>query len=75
MRLPLATANGAASFWAWTAALIALAIVAPFFLYPIFLMNALCMALHLYTVDLALRGGSRRNWRFLSAWRLPPRLD
>jgi branched-chain amino acid transport system permease protein len=45
MRLPLATGNGAASFWAWTAALVALAIVAPFFLYPIFLMNALCMAL------------------------------
>ena len=45
MRLPLATGNGAASFWAWTAALVALAIVAPFFLYPVFLMNALCMAL------------------------------
>src|SRR4029077_20689865 len=29
----------------WTIGLIALAIVAPFFLYPIFLMKALCMAL------------------------------
>ena len=45
MRLPLATGNGAASFWAWTVGLVALAIVAPFFLYPVFLMNALCMAL------------------------------
>ena len=45
MRLPLATGNGAGTFWAWTAALVALAIVAPFFFYPIFLMNALCMAL------------------------------
>ncbi len=45
MRLPLAAGNGAASFWAWTAALVALAVVAPFFFYPIFLMNALCMAL------------------------------
>jgi branched-chain amino acid transport system permease protein len=31
--------------WVWTAALVALALVAPFFFYPIFLMNALCMAL------------------------------
>ncbi|MGD9615266.1 MAG: branched-chain amino acid ABC transporter permease [Alphaproteobacteria bacterium] len=45
MRLPIATGNGAASFWAWTAALVALAVIAPFFFYPIFLMNALCMAL------------------------------
>jgi len=29
----------------WTAALIALALAAPFFIYPIFLMRALCMAL------------------------------
>ena len=29
----------------WTAALIGLALVAPFFLYPLFLMRALCMAL------------------------------
>src|SRR5215212_7549806 len=55
MRLPLATGNGAAgngatgngaaAFWVWTAVLAVLAIIAPFFLYPIFLMNALCMAL------------------------------
>src|SRR3954463_6094115 len=45
MRLPLATGNGAGAFWTWTALLIALAIVAPFFFYPVFLMNALCMAL------------------------------
>src|SRR3954451_21680764 len=45
MRLPLATGNGAGAFWIWTALLIALALVAPFFLYPVFLMNALCMAL------------------------------
>ena len=45
MRLPIATGNGAASFWAWTAALVAIAVIAPFFLYPVFLMNALCMAL------------------------------
>src|SRR5829696_6348840 len=32
-------------FWAWTAGLVALALVAPFFLYPVFLMKALCMAL------------------------------
>src|SRR3954451_20399348 len=50
MRLPLATGNGATGngggpFLAWTALLIALAILAPFFFYPTFLMNALCMAL------------------------------
>ncbi len=45
MRLPIATGNGAASFWAWTTALVAIAVIAPFFLYPVFLMNALCMAL------------------------------
>src|SRR3954454_23883510 len=31
--------------WAWTAGLIALAVVAPFFVYPVFVMKALCMAL------------------------------
>src|ERR1051326_7734110 len=31
--------------WMWTAGLIALAAAAPFFLYPVFLMKALCMAL------------------------------
>jgi branched-chain amino acid transport system permease protein len=45
MRLPLTNADGNAAFWAWTAALVALAVAAPFFLYPVFLMNALCMAL------------------------------
>src|SRR3954469_25398981 len=45
MRLPLATGNEAGAFWTWTALLVALAIVAPFFFYPVFLMNALCMAL------------------------------
>jgi branched-chain amino acid transport system permease protein len=32
-------------FWVWTAGLVALVLVAPFFLYPVFLMKALCMAL------------------------------
>jgi branched-chain amino acid transport system permease protein len=45
MRLPVATGNGAGPFRVWAALLVALAIIAPFFLYPIFLMNALCMAL------------------------------
>src|SRR5438128_10944498 len=52
MRLPLARGNGTASFWAWTVALAALAIVAPFFLYPVFLMNALCMALFVCAFNL-----------------------
>jgi len=37
------SANRAA--WAWTAGLIALAVLAPFFVYPVFVMKALCMAL------------------------------
>src|SRR6266446_1202563 len=37
--------GGATAARLWTIGLIALAIVAPFFLYPIFLMKALCMAL------------------------------
>src|SRR3954463_12262391 len=37
------SANRAA--WAWTAGLIALAVLAPFFVYPVFVMRALCMAL------------------------------
>jgi branched-chain amino acid transport system permease protein len=36
---------GARAARLWTAGLVALAIVAPFFLYPVFLMKALCMAL------------------------------
>src|SRR5437868_5038107 len=31
--------------WVWAAGLIALAVIAPFFFYPVFLMKALCMAL------------------------------
>jgi branched-chain amino acid transport system permease protein len=38
-------AAGATSFWAWTAGLVALALVAPFIVYPVFVMQALCMAL------------------------------
>jgi branched-chain amino acid transport system permease protein len=32
-------------FWLWTAGLVALALVAPFVVYPVFVMQALCMAL------------------------------
>ena len=39
---------------AWTAALIALALVAPYFLYPIFLMRALCLALFACAFNLLL---------------------
>jgi branched-chain amino acid transport system permease protein len=39
------TANGAIAVRALTVGLIALAVVAPFFLYPVFVMRALCMAL------------------------------
>src|SRR5215211_6128959 len=45
IRLAALTRSLKMPFWAWTAALVALAVVAPFFLYPVFLMNALCMAL------------------------------
>jgi len=38
----------------WTAALLALAIAAPFFLYPVFVMNALCMALFACAFNLLL---------------------
>jgi branched-chain amino acid transport system permease protein len=40
--------------WIWTAALIGLALVAPFFLYPVFLMKALCMALFACAFNLLL---------------------
>jgi branched-chain amino acid transport system permease protein len=40
--------------WVWTAALIALAIVAPFLLYPVFLMRALCLALFACSFNLLL---------------------
>jgi branched-chain amino acid transport system permease protein len=33
------------AFWGWTGALVVLALVAPFMLYPVFLMKALCFAL------------------------------
>src|SRR5260370_27612465 len=36
---------GATAARLWTVGVVALAIVAPFFLYPVFLMKALCMAL------------------------------
>jgi branched-chain amino acid transport system permease protein len=39
------SAPGATAAWLWTIGLIALAIAAPFFAYPVFLMYALCMAL------------------------------
>lgn len=37
--------RGATAAWFWTVGLVALAIAAPFFAYPVFLMYALCMAL------------------------------
>src|SRR5262249_54189216 len=40
--------------WVWTAALIGLALVAPFFLYPVFLMKALCLALFACAFNLLL---------------------
>src|SRR5215216_3406319 len=43
-----------APFWAWTAGLVALALVAPFFVYPVFLMKALCMALFACAFNLLL---------------------
>lgn len=43
--LPESTTTGTAPFWLWTAGLLVLAVAAPHFLYPVFLMKALCMAL------------------------------
>src|ERR1043165_8039607 len=40
--------------WMWTAGLIALAAAAPFFLYPVFLMKWLCMALFACAFNLLL---------------------
>ena len=37
--------SGLSAAWLWTIGLVALAIAAPFFLYPVFLMQALCFAL------------------------------
>jgi branched-chain amino acid transport system permease protein len=42
------------AMWLWTVALIALAIIAPFFFYPVFLMQALCMALFACAFNLLL---------------------
>jgi branched-chain amino acid transport system permease protein len=41
-------------FLIWTVALIALAVIAPFFLYPVFLMRALCLALFACSFNLLL---------------------
>jgi branched-chain amino acid transport system permease protein len=40
--------------WVWAAGLIALAVIAPFFFYPVFLMKALCMALFACAFNLLL---------------------
>jgi branched-chain amino acid transport system permease protein len=40
--------------WVWTAGLIGLGVVAPYFLYPVFLMQALCMALFACAFNLLL---------------------
>jgi branched-chain amino acid transport system permease protein len=40
--------------WIWTAALIGLALVAPYFFYPVFLMQGLCMALFACAFNLLL---------------------
>jgi branched-chain amino acid transport system permease protein len=40
--------------WVWSAGLIALAVIAPFFFYPVFLMKALCMALFACAFNLLL---------------------
>ena len=37
--------TGGTAFWLWTAGFVALALAAPFFLYPVFVMQALCLAL------------------------------
>jgi branched-chain amino acid transport system permease protein len=42
------------AFWAWAAGLVVLALVAPFFLYPVFVMKALCMALFACAFNLLL---------------------
>jgi branched-chain amino acid transport system permease protein len=47
--------NGApVAVWVWTAGLLALAVIAPFFFYPVFLMKALCMALFACAFNLLL---------------------
>jgi branched-chain amino acid transport system permease protein len=46
--------TGSTAVWLWTAGLIALGIAAPHFLYPVFLMKALCMALFACAFNLLL---------------------
>ena len=46
--------EGLSAAWLWTIGLVALAIAAPFFLYPVFLMRALCMALFACAFNLLL---------------------
>jgi len=46
--------KGLSAAWLWTIGLVALAIAAPFFLYPVFLMRALCMALFACAFNLLL---------------------
>src|SRR6202162_1323977 len=72
----------------WTIGLVALAIVAPFFLYPVFLMKALCMALFACAFNLlvgyvgllsfahaAFLGGASSNTAHTEkVWGLPPEL-
>src|SRR3954451_7212991 len=80
------SANRAA--WAWTAGLIALAIVAPFFVYPVFVMKALCMALFACAFNLLIGyvgllsfghaaffgGASYITAHTAKVWGLPPEL-
>ena len=46
--------GGSMVVWLWSAGLIALAVAAPFFFYPVFLMKALCMALFACAFNLLL---------------------
>jgi len=48
------TRNGSVAVWLWTAGLIASALAAPHFLYPVFVMKALCMALFACAFNLLL---------------------
>ena len=88
MRLPVFAADAGKPFWALTAGLVALALVAPFFLYPVFLMNALCMALFACAFNLLigyvgllsfghaafLGMGSYLTAHAAKVWGLPPEL-
>ena len=46
--------NGSTAVWLWTVGLLALAVAAPYFLYPVFVMKALCMALFACAFNLLL---------------------